>query len=428
MDITAHMTGVSTWPVLPADPAMVVHLPDGSAVARFSDQRRHVERQRVFGEKSTQFWDWQEQTAEAIWELALQMPEWPPQTPRQALSLMRKGISWLWRDPGRRLNPTLFGDAFRPAASHLKNMPAALREFIDAQLLISAQTDSQAANALYAASALDLPRRGVVHVRGGIGALAGELVKSIRTHGGQVFFRKEVVRICAERQQVMSVETRRGERFLAEIVVANLTPWDLKRILITPESQLFKRLPPQPQTGWGAFMLYLGVDSSVIPPDLALHHQVIQSPPLGEGRSVFLSISPAWDAQRAPQGKRAITLSTHTRFDPWWDMAQNDRSAYERTRQVYTDRLISLASRAVPGLRDASELILPGTPVTFERFTRRARGWVGGFPQVNLFQGLGPRIAPGVWMVGDSIFPGQSVAAVSLGALRVAQDILSSLP
>ncbi|MFN8595893.1 MAG: hypothetical protein U0559_06885, partial [Anaerolineae bacterium] len=66
---------------------------------------------------------------------------------------------------------------------------------------------------------------------------------------------------------------------------------------------------------------------------------------------------------------------------------------------------------------------LPGTPLTFERFTRRVDGMVGGFPQHNLFTAWSPRIDRRLWLVGDSIFPGQSTAAVSLGALRVADEV-----
>jgi hypothetical protein len=50
---------------------------------------------------------------------------------------------------------------------------------------------------------------------------------------------------------------------------------------------------------------------------------------------------------------------------------------------------------------------------------------VGGFPQTSLFRAWGPRLAPGLWMVGDSIFPGQSTAAVALGGLRVAGALLA---
>ena len=50
---------------------------------------------------------------------------------------------------------------------------------------------------------------------------------------------------------------------------------------------------------------------------------------------------------------------------------------------------------------------------------------VGGLPQTTLLQNWGPRISKDVWMVGDSIFPGQSVPATALGGLRVAKAISS---
>ena len=78
----------------------------------------------------------------------------------------------------------------------------------------------------------------------------------------------------------------------------------------------------------------------------------------------------------------------------------------------------------MPGLRDAADLVMPATPAAFQRFTRRARGWVGGYPQTSLLRTRGPRLAPGQWLVGDSIFPGQSVSAVALGGLRVAGQML----
>lgn len=68
--------------------------------------------------------------------------------------------------------------------------------------------------------------------------------------------------------------------------------------------------------------------------------------------------------------------------------------------------------------------MLPGTPVTFQRYTGRRWGWVGGFPQTSLFGALGPRLGRGLWLVGDSIFPGQSTPAVALGGMRVARAVL----
>jgi phytoene dehydrogenase-like protein len=114
-------------------------------------------------------------------------------------------------------------------------------------------------------------------------------------------------------------------------------------------------------------------------------------------------------------------------LQPWWKLFHQDKKAYEDQKKVYVERILGNAEVAVPGLRNAAEIILPGTPVTFQRFTRRDYGWVGGFPQTNISTSWGPRIEKNIYMVGDSIFPGQSTAAVSLGGLRVANIIKSNL-
>jgi phytoene dehydrogenase-like protein len=149
---------------------------------------------------------------------------------------------------------------------------------------------------------------------------------------------------------------------------------------------------------------------------------------LGEGNSVFISLSDAADDTRAPSGQRVATLSTHTTIAPWWELKGRDYAAYEARRALYVEQLLAAAERAIPGLRQAITLCLPGTPVTFKRFTRRPQGMVGGFAQESLFAARGPATGlPGVWLVGDSIFPGQSTAGVTVGALRVAAEITGNL-
>lgn len=86
----------------------------------------------------------------------------------------------------------------------------------------------------------------------------------------------------------------------------------------------------------------------------------------------------------------------------------------------------SLAKTLADWIR-AIELCLPGTPVTFDFYTRRPRGMVGGFPQTSLFSARDPKTGiTNLWLVGDSIFPGQSTAGVTLGAMRVAADVLET--
>lgn len=424
MERVAQAVGIPDWGAQPANRALEAILPDGQRITRWTDDRRWQEATDKFGPQGERFWRWQEHTADAMWSLALRLPPWPPQSPRQAGRLLGQGLDWL-REDVRRFNPGLLVDAFSPVAAHLREAPPNLRQFVDGQLLISAQTTSERANALYGAAALDLPRRGVVHLQGGIGRIAQELTGAVRNNGGRVLFRQKAVRIVTERGNPVSVETQRGDSFPADLVVANLTPWNVAQLLGEAAPPRLCRLPPRPDRGWGAFMLYVGFDQAIVPPGAGLHYQVIRRVPLGEGNSVFLSLSPEWDGGRAPQGQRALTISTHTALASWWDLHDRDPEAYQRRKQEYSDRLLEAAEVALPGLREAAKLVLPGTPVTFQRFTHRHMGWVGGFPQTSLFQSWAPIVAQGFWMVGDSIFPGQSTAAVALGGLRVAQDILN---
>jgi C-3',4' desaturase CrtD len=430
MDIVAQAVGIKSWQSRAANPAMVVHLPDGATVTRWTGDTRWQERHRVFGAASEPFWRWQERTADALWDFALRLPPWPPQTLTEGARLFQKGLGWLGDDLRHRLSLRVAADAVRPVATQLTGASRRLRQFVDAQLLIAAQTTSAHANALYGASALDLPRRGVVHLEGGMGAIGQRLAQAVRENGGHVHYRQQGRRIVVDSQRSgrpVAVETKRGDAFPADLVIANLPPWNIAQLLGERAPRRLRHLPRRPQDGWGAFMVYVGLDNGIVPDGFPLHHQVVIQEPLGEGNTVFLSLSPDWDENRAPEGRRALTISTHTDLGAWWDLFESDRPAYEARKTAYAKRALAAAEVALPGLRAAADLILPGTPVTFQRFTRRAWGWVGGFPQTNLFRAWGPRLAPGLWMVGDSIFPGQSTAAVALGGMRVAQTVLADL-
>jgi phytoene dehydrogenase-like protein len=309
--------------------------------------------------------------------------------------------------------------------------------FLDAQLLISAQTTADRVNAIWGATALDLARQGVYHVEGGIGALAETLVARLEAFGGEVQYRRPVSRIVVEGGRVTGVYASLGRRsrtetfFPADCVIANLTPWSLDALLGADSPASLRRDVANRAYGWGAFVLHLGVQADRLPPDLPDHHQIIElmDGPLGETRSVFVSMSPGWDSSRAPAGQRAVTVTTHTAVQPWWDAMARSPEAYAVRKAEYSEKLLANIERALPGFRQAVTLALPGTPLTYNFYTGRHLGMVGGFPITSLLGVRGPRTGiANLRLVGDSIFPGQSTAGVTLGALRVARDVQRALP
>ncbi len=407
-----------TWPVTPSDPAWVTHLPDRTVTQWADPARWRDERRRAFPGAEA-FWAAQEALADAAWDVSSRHFPWPPESIHDWLALARAV-----RPRTLRAAPHLFSTVAQLAGPAFRD--PLFKAFLDAQLLIAAQATADQTHALYGSAALDLPRRGVNHVRGGIGSLAGTLAAWIRSHGGQVLFRQKVEAVEMSGGRAVAVRTNKGLRVDCDVLLANLTPWALSDLLgVQAPAALWREVRRRPAT-WGAFTVYLGLAADRLPPGTSDHHQVVVDParPLGEANSVFVSLSPVEDETRAPAGRRAATLSTHTRIEPWWEAHRRDPERYNARRRRMTERMLAAAERALPGLADAVQLQLAGTPATFQYFTRRPRGMVGGFPQVSLFDVRGPGTGlPNVWLVGDSIFPGQSTAGVTLGGLRVARVV-----
>ncbi len=409
-----------TWPIRSAEPAMQVHL-SNQVITRWSDADRwREERVAVFGSQAEKFWSMQERVADAVWDFSARVPTWPVASIDDAVHL----ISTV-RPDLIPIAPLAFTNV-RAWANAMGARDRNLHTFLDGQLLIAAQGIARETNGLYGAVALDLYRRGVAHVVGGVGGIAETLANAVKANGGQVLYRHEVTAIKRAGTRHV-IESKRGS-FEADVVLANLTPWALAKLIGDDAPASLQRRVKSLKPISSAFMAYLGVDEAAIEDDVD-HHQIIVDPtkPLGECNSVFVSISPEWDRVRAPQGQRAITISTHTRAADWYAVA-NDETAFEDRKQMYLERLIEAASIALPKLKEHIRLALPGTPLTFERFTHRVNGMVGGFPQNNLWAGWAPRIDRAVWLVGDSVFPGQSTAGVTLGALRVTREIERTVP
>ena len=410
------------WPVQAVDPAWVVHLPNGRSVTQWATVTQWQAERRLAFPQTEQFWRRQEMLANISWDISSRPFPWPPESLQDMWTLLKA------------LRPSTLPSIpylLRTIASFAPQSDQMFNAFLDAQLLISAQTTSTYANALYGSAALDLPRRGVNHVKGGIGSLAQTLVKWIKANGGEVRFRQKVERLEVKDGVVTGAYTNKGLYVTGDYILANLTPWALAMILGDQASpRLSQQIKTTPAT-WGAFTLYLGLDASQLPTSLG-HHQIIgdHTKPLGEGNSVFLSLSDTEDTSRAPAGMRAATLSTHTAIAPWWQLRQDkaNKTAYHERREQYAERLLQAAERALPGLRQAIRLCLPGTPVTFAFYTRRPGGMVGGFAQTSIFKARGPRTGfANLWLVGDSIFPGQSTAGVTLGGIRVATAVLRQI-
>jgi phytoene dehydrogenase-like protein len=177
---------------------------------------------------------------------------------------------------------------------------------------------------------------------------------------------------------------------------------------------------------WSAFTGYLAFDRSAVPDDSPLFHQVLRDydRPPHDGNNVLVSLSPPDDPGYGPEGIRVATLSTHTEPGAWSGL---DRVAYGAKKQDYRGRLLDALRQALPKAPDHLVHAEFASPRSFARYTRRTSGAVGGPPvsrgNSNLLAVGSDVFGPGLWVVGDSVFPGQGTMATVLSAVRVIERI-----
>ena len=168
---------------------------------------------------------------------------------------------------------------------------------------------------------------------------------------------------------------------------------------------------------------------SIAPPspdDGPLFHHVLQSydRPLHDGNNVLVSLSSPEDEGYGPPSVRVATMSTHTRPADWQDL---DADSYRDQKAEYQARLLAALARALPEAPSALIHAEFASPRSFSRYTRRTHGAVGGAPvsrsNSNLFAVGSDVLGPGLWVVGDSVFPGQGTLATVLSAIRVIERI-----
>ncbi|HZI08655.1 MAG TPA: FAD-dependent oxidoreductase, partial [Archangium sp.] len=302
-----------------------------------------------------------------------------------------------------------------------------LRTYLDALCQITVQCAAAEAEAPFALAAMDYYWRGTGHVRGGIGRLASALAGAVTAGGGEVLYANRV-KSLEPVPGGWKVSARRGE-LLARHVVANVLPQGLMRLLGLPPERLpprLRELAGRVAEGWGAVMLYLVVRAPGEASPGAHHLELVQNEqaPFVEGNHLFASLSGEADTGRAPLGHRTLTVSTHV---PLRSLAGRPEEEQARLVSTIQERMRQGLRRLAPEWMENLQHEMTASPRTFERFTQREAGAVGGVPRragLYHYRSLGPKpVMDGLWLVGDSVFPGQSTLATALGGVRTAASI-----
>ncbi|MEM0981066.1 MAG: C-3',4' desaturase CrtD [Cyanobacteria bacterium P01_H01_bin.58] len=408
------------------DPACAVYLPGETApISVWRDpQQWQAERQRQFP-GSEPFWQLLNTLFQASWRFQGREPVLPP----------RNG--WDLGQMIAALRPDTFVTApftFSTVGQLLKAFrlygDRRLRTFLDMQLKLYSQVGTDETALLYAATALGVSQtpQGLFHLEGSMQVLSDRLVAALERDGGKLLMRHTVENIQLEKGQIVGVTVRdqkTGQTWSepADIVVGNVTVQNLVTLLGDDAPQGYRHRVEQLTDSSGAFVVYLGVDQKAIPANCPPHLQFLYdyAGPIGENNSLFVSVSRPGDG-RAPTGKATIIASSFTDLSRW-----QHAEDYESLKQHYTQTAIAKLGQFFDLCPEHLIHVEAGTPRTFERFTGRDRGAVGGLGmRVSTFGPFGfanRTPIPRLWLVGDCTHPGEGTAGVSYSALTAVRQI-----
>ncbi|MBC7851896.1 MAG: NAD(P)-binding protein [Pirellulaceae bacterium] len=407
-------------------PGYVAWLPDRRVTLFREKSPWRSERQKMLGESPAHFrlWKTLDYLADVFWNATRRGVKLPVQSPRDVWRIATAISPADW--PLARYLRWTVGDLLRSLRLRDDKPLCGLLSMLLEDTVHAGIDDAPLING---SLGITIRGAGLSRARGGMYGFWRRFVSRYRELGGELRVSCPVISVSKEQSYI--VRSRRGI-FRAQQVVSAL-PIELTARLAPAEvgEGLGPYVRRDKAAVGGALVLSLGVPEVEVAGQDFTHHQLLQDydVPLGYGNNMFISVSSPGDTMSAPAGYRAVMISTHCELEEWEGLCESE---YAARKQVLTELLLHYSRRVYPRLGERAVVCELATPRTFERFTRRPRGAVGGFRQglSNTNQRAVPHATglPGFWLVGDTTWPGLGTVACVHGSRIVAEGILARLP
>lgn len=409
-------TGIDI-PRMKLEPSMQVHL-EGEVLTRYRDTIEWInEAKRIFGKPEAQesFWKLALKVSDIVWKASANNAYFPPESLSEWLKLPKQNdLSHVWVLPY----------AFRSVTDVLNHYglnDKRFRRFVDEQLMITAQSTAEDTPFLFGAPALTYTNYSNYYVPGGLIKMVEHIRDFVKNKGGELQTREPVQHIKKENKS-FRVFTPKGI-YEAPVVVSNIPVWNMEDLTSGEIKEYFRKESDKYSEAWGAFTLGL-VTTDSYPENLPLHHQLHipegESIPYTSSNSVFVSMSHPEDKKRSIKGNRVLNVSCHTETDTWFLM----NGSYEQRKQEVENSIVEHLKKTLPGFKESEVInVFSGTPITWQNWVGRKRGRVGGIPQsmsrsILDWTSASPPFK-GLYLCGDTVFPGQGIPGVTLSGINI---------
>ena len=408
------------------DPACVVDLNDGSrAIHIWYEEESWIKERDLQFQGSQKFWQLCAFIHKSNWKFANNNPVMPIRN-LWDFSQLVKALTPINFLSGLLIKSSMF-DLLKLCGCHKDKR---LIKFLNLQLKLYSQEDIYNTAALYGSTVLHMGQhpRGLFHLQHSMQALSNALEDSLKQTEAEIVFGQKVQSIKFDNLKkywkVSASSNKKTNEYLTKEIVYTLPPQSLLQHL-DENSETIKQYKSQikslPKPN-GALVLYSAIERKKINQFTANHYQFSHQ----ELGSLFISISNNGDG-RAPLGQVTLIASIFTQTNDWIDL---DKSSYLKKKEEF---LLKISKAIEIQFAISSDDWLHrelATPLGFQRWTNRPNGIVGGLgqnPKIFGLFGIASRTPmQGLWLCGDSIYPGEGTAGVSQSALMVSRQIASA--
>ncbi len=408
------------------DPGCVVDLVDGyEPIKLWHDPRKWADETKKHFPNSQLFWQLCSVLHKINWAFSLRNPVLPARNAWDYLHLI-KAIRPELVFSGL-LSQLCITDLLKLCGCHKDKR---LRDFLDLQLKLYSQQPADRTAALYGATVLQMAQAplGLWHLQGSMQKLSDHLISALRVENVQLLLSHQVTGLEVEKfgnSWKILVRNRTGKQLqlFSSDVVFTLPPQCLPKLIVNRSGdfdEYFDSLKKLPKPS-GALVFYGVVDRTVLPHECPSHIQIAAKEP----GSLFVSISREDDG-RAPAGKATVIASVFTETSLWNGIPE---MLYKERKAKTLLKICGILENWF-GLTSNHWLHQElATPKSFAKWTLRPQGIVGGLGQhPSQFGPYGlPSRTPikGLWLCGDSIYPGEGTAGVSMSALMVCRQLMA---
>lgn len=407
-------TGIKV-PVRKLTLPMQVHLGNGATISRHEDLDQWIaEAERHFGaEGQRPFWEFCFNISQFVWDTSIKQRHFPPTRWADLWAAAKNAsIRQAWYARYALMSMT---DLLKKYG--LLDNPLFV-DFVNEQLLITAQNHHEEVNVLFGATALCYTNYGNFYVDGGLLNLVNPFVHYIEAHWGEVSLREPVISV--EKQTDRYQLTTKKRQIHCDYLVSGIPLNNTLEIYNNGYADRAKAKLLYSDRLNSAFQMGIGFRSTR--QFDSIHHQIHLDSPLPEtgSRSIFVSLSHPEDASRSDEpGMMVASVSTHVP-DP--DRTIVDNSKAEAAVIAKLEELGFLKKSDIVYMHSSS-------PKSWQKWTGRAYGFVGGYPQfmdIKPWQMQDARLdGHKAYICGDTAYPGQGIPGTTLSGIIAYEKLVS---